>query len=164
MAGWQLVSPALPLGVLGGLVAWLIGVAVALAGLLLGPRRVIGSGAGGAASWVYRRRWAAAMDTVGLTKERHGTDYVPPLLSVRCNRWMDKLTVRMLPGQRMQDFVDLADRLAHTFGAVDCRVRTTPQPAQGAAVAARPRPARTRWSTPFPPADNLADGLPVARV
>ena len=64
------------------------------------------------------------MDTVGLTKERHGTDYVPPLLSVRSNRWMDKLTVRMLPGQRLQDFVDVADRLAPTFGAIDCRVRS----------------------------------------
>ena len=68
------------------------------------------------------------MDTVGLTKERHGTDYVPPLLSVRSNRWMDKLTVRMLPGQRMQDFVDVADRLAPTFGAIDCRVRSCRNP------------------------------------
>lgn len=76
-------------------------------------------------SWVYRRRWAAAMDTVGLTKERHSTDYVPPLLAVKSNRWMDKVTVRMLPGQRVQDFVDVADRLAQTFGAHDCRVRTT---------------------------------------
>lgn len=65
------------------------------------------------------------MDTVGLTKERHGTDYVPPLLAVKSNRWMDKVTVRMLPGQRVQDFVDVADRLAQTFGAHDCRVRTT---------------------------------------
>lgn len=65
------------------------------------------------------------MDTVGLTKERHSTDYVPPLLAVKSNRWMDKVTVRMLPGQRVQDFVDVADRLAQTFGAHDCRVRTT---------------------------------------
>jgi hypothetical protein len=66
------------------------------------------------------------MDTIGLTKERHGTDYVPPLVAIRCNRWMDQVTVRMLPGQWLQDWVDVADRLAQTFGALDCRVRTTP--------------------------------------
>ena len=41
---------------------------------------------------------------------------------------MDQVTVRMLPGQRVQDWVDVADRLAQTFGAIDCRVRTYPNP------------------------------------
>ncbi len=125
VAGWQLVHPALPLGVLGGLVV----------GMVLWRWRwptsyqmhvAIRARAWWRASVVYRRRWAAAMDTIGLTKERHGTDYVPPLVGIRSNRWMDQVTVRMLPGQRLQDWVDVADRLAQTFGAIDCRVRSTP--------------------------------------
>ena len=68
------------------------------------------------------------MDTAGLTKDRHGVDYVPSLLAVRCTRWLDKVTVKMLPGQRIQDYVDVADRLAQTFGAHDCRVRSTRSP------------------------------------
>ena len=79
VAGWQLVHPALPLGVVGGLVVGLVvwrwrwpasfdrhaydpG-----AGVVARPRGCTG-GAG-----------RLAMDTIGLTKERHGTDYVPPL-------------------------------------------------------------------------------------
>jgi DNA segregation ATPase FtsK/SpoIIIE, S-DNA-T family len=161
VTSWQLVSPALPLGILGGLAAWLIGwrwrwpasFSVHAADRVRGWWR---------GAWVYRRRWAVAMDTVGLTKNRHGADYVPPLLSVRSNRWMDKLTVRMLPGQRMQDFVDLADRLYPTFGAVDCRVRTTKNPHKVQLWLLINDPLNAVVD-PFPPADNLADGLPVAR-
>ena len=96
LAGWQLVHPALPLGVLGGLAV----------GLVVWRRRWPASferqvsirvRAWWRASVIYRRRWAAGMDTIGLTKERHGTDYVPPLVAIRSNRWMDQVTVRMLP-------------------------------------------------------------------
>ena len=140
VAGWQLVHPALPLGVLGGLVAGLVVWRLRWPALfdLHAHGRVRSWWRG---SWVYRRRWAAAMDTVGLTKERHGTDYLPPLLAVRCNRWMDKITVRMLPGQRVQDYVDVADRLAQTFGASDCRVRTTRNPHRVQLWLLDPRPA-----------------------
>ena len=73
---------------------------------------------------VYRRQWATAMDTTGLLVERRRTDYVPPLLGVRCTRTVDRVTVRMLPGQRVEDYAAVADRLAPTFGAQDCRVRS----------------------------------------
>jgi hypothetical protein len=127
VAGWQLVHPALPLGVVGGLLAGLV------VWRLRWPVSFDAHAYVRGRSWwrgsvVYRRRWTAAMDTVGLTKERHGTDYVPPLLAVQSNRWMDTVTVRMLPGQRVQDYVDVADRLAQTFGALDCRVRTCRNP------------------------------------
>ena len=90
VVGWRLVHPALPLGVVGGLVV----------GLVLWRWRspasfhrhaAIRARAWWRSSWVYRRRWAAAMDTIGLTKERHGTDYVPPLVAIRSNRWMDQV-------------------------------------------------------------------------
>lgn len=125
VAGWQLVHPALPLGVVCGLVTGLVVWRWRWPAAFEVHVR-IRVRAWWRASVIYRRRWAAAMDTIGLTKERHGTDYVPPLVAIRSNRWMDQVTVRMLPGQRLQDWVDVADRLAQTFGALDCRVRSTP--------------------------------------
>ena len=44
------------------------------------------------------------MDTAGLLVERHRTDYIPPLLEVRSTRTVDRVTVRMLPGQRVEDY------------------------------------------------------------
>jgi DNA segregation ATPase FtsK/SpoIIIE, S-DNA-T family len=160
VAGWQLVHPALPLSVVGGLLAGLVVWRLRWPALfdLHAQGRVRSWWRG---SWVYRRRWAAAMDTVGLTKERHGTDYVPPLLAVKSNRWMDKVTVRMLPGQRVQDFVDVADRLAQTFGAHDCRVRTNRNPHK-VQLWLLVRDPLNALVDPFPPAVSLADGLPVA--
>lgn len=160
VAGWRLMHPALPLGLLGGL----------LAGLVMWRVRWPGSfalhvGEWGRSwwrgAWVYRRRWAVAMDTVGLTKNRHGTDYLPVLLRVRSNRWMDKVTVRMLPGQRVQDFVDIADRLRHTFGAHDCRVRSM-RSAHQVQLWLLVRDPLDALVVPFPPAASLAAGLPVA--
>src|SRR5215207_6157174 len=164
VAGWQFVSPALPLGLLGGLVTWLVGWRWRWPASFntVAYSRARGWWRG---SWVYRRRWATAMDTAGLTKERHGTDYVPPLLAVRSNRWMDKLTVRMLPGQRLQDFVDVADRLAPTFGAIDCRVRSCKNP-QRVQLWLLVRDPLTAIVPPFEPAsftgEALAYGVPVA--
>ena len=164
MAGWRLVHPALPLGVVGGLVV----------GLVVWRWRwptsfqlhvSIRVRAWWRASWVYRRRWAAGMDTIGLTKERHGTDYVPPIVGIRCNRWMDQVTVRMLPGQRLQDWVDVADRLAQTFGALDCRVRSTPH-AQRVRLWFLVRDPLAHVVPPLvpdlDPGRLLVDGIPVA--
>ena len=115
--------------------------------------------------WIYRIRWTAAMDTAGLLVARHGTDYVPPLLSVRSTRTVDRVTVKMLPGQTIDAYAAVADRLAQTFGAADCRVRSI----------------TGRWHllrlwllicdpleeivAPFPPVpDCLTAGIPVALV
>ena len=130
------------------------------------PRSRLRSGAGfaagGAASWVYRRRWAAAMDTAGLTKERHGTDYVPPLLAVRSQ-----------PVDGSGDGADAARPAGRGLrrrgrpARADVRRARLPgplrpqAPASGRAVAPGPRPARTPSSTRSTPADGrLADGHP----
>jgi hypothetical protein len=76
---------------------------------------------------------------------------------------MDKITVRMLPGQRVQDYVDVADRLAQTFGALDCRVRTCRNPHRVQLWLLICDPLAAAVDT-FDPADTLADGLPVARA
>src|SRR5918993_4956333 len=161
VAGWRLVHPALPLGVLGGLssglAAWRWRWPTSF------QRHVsIRVRAWWRASWVYRRRWAAAMDTIGLTKERHGTVYVPPLVAIRCNRWMDQVTVRMLPGQRLQDWVDVADRLAQTFRALDCRVRSTPNPQRVQLWLLARDPLATVVPPLAPEPAALSRGIPVA--
>ena len=102
VAGWQLVHWVLPVSVVAivatGLVGWWMAWPVSFeqhAGLRF-------------RSWwrgqlIYRIRWTKAMDTAGLTKQRHGTDYVPPLRRVRSTRSVDRVLVRMLPGQTVED-------------------------------------------------------------
>jgi S-DNA-T family DNA segregation ATPase FtsK/SpoIIIE len=123
LLGWHYVDPALPLGVLCGLLASLVGWRLRWpvtfeAQVRLRLRTWWRTG------WVYRRQWATAMDTAGLLVERRRTDCVPPLLRVRSTRTVDRVRVRMLPGQRVEDYAAVADRLAQTFGAQDCRVRS----------------------------------------
>jgi S-DNA-T family DNA segregation ATPase FtsK/SpoIIIE len=160
VAGWRLVHPALPLGLVGallaGLVGWRLRWPASYDGLALARLRSWWRG-----SVVYRRRWTVAMDTVGLIKNRHGVDYVPSLLAVRCTRCLDRVTVRMLPGQRLQDYVDVADRLAQTFGAADCRVRSTRSPHQ-AQLWLLIRDPLDAVVDPLPAGESLEAGLPVA--
>ena len=82
LLGWHYVHPALPLGVLGGLLAGLV------VWRLRWPVTFEAQVRLRVRSWwragfVYRRQWATAMDTTGLLVERRRTDYIPPLLGVR---------------------------------------------------------------------------------
>jgi S-DNA-T family DNA segregation ATPase FtsK/SpoIIIE len=163
-AGWRLVSPALPLGVVAGLVAvlvvwrWRWPVSFEKYAYC----RARGWLRGG---WVYRRRWTTAMDTAGLTKARHGTTYAPPLLRVRSTRTVDRVRVRMLAGQTIEDFGSVADRLARTFGAVDCRVRSIPRRRHHLELWLLIADPLEQVVRPFPPApDCLTNGIPVARA
>ena len=76
--------------------------------------------------FIYRHRWPASMDTAGLNAHRDGTEHLPTLGRVTSTRGMDRVRVRMLPGQTHADWAKVADRLRQTFGALDCRVRTVP--------------------------------------
>jgi len=78
--------------------------------------------------WVYRRRWAAAMATTGLAVSFGGDRYVPQLLRVRCDRWADRVTVRMLPGQTPDDWGQVALRLAYTFRTMTARAQAGTRP------------------------------------
>ena len=123
LMGWHYVHPALPLGVLGGLLAGLIVWRVRWPVTFEAQVR-LRFRSWWRAGFVYRRQWATAMDTTGLLVERRRTDYIPPLLGVRSTRTVDRVRLRMLPGQRVEDYAAVADRLAQTFGAQDCRVRS----------------------------------------
>ncbi|MGH3884457.1 MAG: FtsK/SpoIIIE domain-containing protein [Pseudonocardiaceae bacterium] len=75
-------------------------------------------------AWVYRRGWQPAMTTVGLVERYNDHEFLPTLRRVRCVGYVDRVTVRMLPGQILDDYADQGERLAMTFGAQDCRVNT----------------------------------------
>ena len=121
--GWHYVHPALPLGVLGGLLAGLVVWRVRWPVTFEAQVR-LRVRSWWRAGFVYRRQWATAMDTAGLLVERRRHRLHPALLGVRSTRTVDRVRVRMLPGQRVEDYAQVADRLAQTFGAQDCRVRS----------------------------------------
>ncbi|TDB75218.1 FtsK/SpoIIIE domain-containing protein [Micromonospora sp. KC723] len=105
------------------------------------------------AAVVYRRRWASVMSTCGLATVFAGDRYVPRLLKVRCDRFGDEVTVRMLPGQIPDDWGQAAERLAYAF-----RLRTGQ-----ARSAARPDRVVLRFVRRDPLAGVVAP-LPVAEV
>jgi DNA segregation ATPase FtsK/SpoIIIE, S-DNA-T family len=67
------------------------------------------------------------MVTTSLAVRGHGSDYLPRLVKVSATSSVDRVAVRMLPGQVVEDCADIADRLSQTFGAAECRVRTDPK-------------------------------------
>jgi S-DNA-T family DNA segregation ATPase FtsK/SpoIIIE len=108
VSGWG--TPVLALcGALGGL-------AVPIWAAPAFRRRVHGAGM---RLWVYRRDWQPAMVTAGLTYGRR----LPRLGRVTSDRYADRVTVRMLPGQTVADWNDAGDRLARTFGVREVRAR-----------------------------------------
>src|SRR3990170_4621555 len=76
---------------------------------------------------VYRRGWQPAMVTTGLAVRVHASEYLPKLVKVSSTSSVDRVTVRMLPGQVAEDYAEVTDRLAQTFDATECRVRTDPK-------------------------------------
>ena len=75
---------------------------------------------------VYRRGWQPAMVTCGLAIRVNGREFVPALLRVTSTATVDRVRVRMLSGQVPEDYAEMSERLARTFGAAACRVRTDP--------------------------------------
>ena len=75
-------------------------------------------------AWIYRRGWQPAMTTVGLVERYNDHEFLPSLRKVRCVGYVDRVTVRMLPGQILDDYADQGERLAMTFESRDCRVAT----------------------------------------
>lgn len=74
--------------------------------------------------WPYRFAWQPAMVTTGLAVTVDGREYLPKIRSVKSTGTVDVLRVRMLPGQTIEDWAQAGPRLAQTFAAAECRVRT----------------------------------------
>jgi S-DNA-T family DNA segregation ATPase FtsK/SpoIIIE len=77
-------------------------------------------------SWkVYRTRWTNVCALHGLTRTLDGAVLVPPLARPVIGYTFDRLTVRMLAGQTIDDWSRNADAFAHTFGARSVQVRSS---------------------------------------
>jgi len=75
--------------------------------------------------WGYRRGWHAAMSLAGLAPLYGGRVLLPVLGKVRRDGAVDLVPVGLVTGQSPADFADRAENLAHAFGALLCRVRTS---------------------------------------
>ena len=75
-------------------------------------------------AWRYRRRWASVMTISGLAPWYRGRIVLPVLDKVRSTAYVDRVQVRLVSGQSAAEVADVADNLAHGFGAILCRVRT----------------------------------------
>jgi S-DNA-T family DNA segregation ATPase FtsK/SpoIIIE len=73
--------------------------------------------------WCFRRHWQPAMVLSGLAKTFEYGEYLPQLRRVRSTRWVDSVQVVLLAGQAPEHYEAVTAQLAHTFGALDCRVR-----------------------------------------
>ncbi|RDI64043.1 hypothetical protein [Nocardia pseudobrasiliensis] len=71
--------------------------------------------------WRYRNRWATRVHACGLTLTWGDSTLVPRLEAVEIGVALDRLRVRMLEGQCPDDYYSRAERIAHTFGASECR-------------------------------------------
>jgi hypothetical protein len=74
--------------------------------------------------WCYRRRWEAVMNVADLAPWYRGRILMPVLGKVAATRYTDRVAVRLVSGQCMEDFAKRADNLAHGFGAMICRIRS----------------------------------------
>ena len=73
--------------------------------------------------WIYRRRWQPAMVLSGLAAVFEQAEYIPKIRRIHCDPHADHLLVVMLSGQAVEDYERSTDALAHTFGALWCRIR-----------------------------------------
>jgi S-DNA-T family DNA segregation ATPase FtsK/SpoIIIE len=113
---------------------------------------------------LYGRLWDVGMESAGLTSWASGHRAVPARRRVWSTAVMDEVRVELLPGQTLEDYAAVSDRLAQTFGALDCRAHGNRR---------RPHEIRLWFLTkeplesvvpPLPSdVDALGAGLPVAR-
>jgi DNA segregation ATPase FtsK/SpoIIIE, S-DNA-T family len=104
--------------------------------------------------WVYRVPWQAVMSTTRLTEHIGVSDWMPRLLRVRSTGSVDLVTVRMLPGQILADYAEVAKRLASTYGASECRVRSHQHKRDRLVLWFLIRDPLTTTVDPLPPADR----------
>jgi S-DNA-T family DNA segregation ATPase FtsK/SpoIIIE len=113
---------------------------------------------------VYRWAWQPAMVATGLAIRVDGTEYLPRIVSVASTGSVDRVRVRMLPGQTQPDWATNGQRLAQTFGAIDCPTRSVPGKVHELVLWFLTADPLTASVPPFVPADPPAlKGLPVAR-
>ncbi|WP_280331049.1 hypothetical protein [Nocardia wallacei] len=71
--------------------------------------------------WRYRRLWAKRLHACHLAVRDDESVRIPRLVGVEIGDSVDRLRVKMLAGQCPDDYENRGDRIAHAFGAQDCR-------------------------------------------
>jgi S-DNA-T family DNA segregation ATPase FtsK/SpoIIIE len=105
--------------------------------------------------WTYRRRWHATMTLTGLNARVDGTAYEPDIRKLRCHHHTDCLQIRLLNGQEPRHWDLRTEALAHTFGALACRVRDVDKKGQIK---------KGRIWLDFIRVDTLADTIPALPI
>jgi S-DNA-T family DNA segregation ATPase FtsK/SpoIIIE len=80
--------------------------------------------------WVYNRNWQPAMVLTGLAKVVNNTEYAPYIRRVHSTNKRDLVLISMLAGQLPSDYLEVADQLANTFGAVKMTIRRDSDPSR----------------------------------
>lgn len=75
---------------------------------------------------LYRWRWQPAIVGADLHRRDGPVERLPTLLRVRSTDEVDRLVVRMLPGQTVPRWQQAAEQLVATWGALDVRPRAVP--------------------------------------
>jgi len=76
-------------------------------------------------AWYYRRRWMPVMTIGKLAVTYQGRVLLPVLGKVTSTGYIDRVAVALVSGQSAADIAARADNLAHGFGAILCRVRSS---------------------------------------
>jgi S-DNA-T family DNA segregation ATPase FtsK/SpoIIIE len=109
---------------------------------------------------VYRWRWTRALKRSGVISSVGG---VPLLVRTWSTPIFDRLRIRMVAGQRVEDWAEESDRLAQTFGALACRVHTLPNKPHWLELMFLTSEPLAKDVRPYPPEPNIfTDGLPIA--
>lgn len=108
---------------------------------------------------VYRWRWGRALRRSGVISSVGG---VPLLVRTSSTPVFDRLKVRMVAGQRVEDFAEESDRLKQTFGALACRVHTIPNRPHQVELMFLTRDPLITPLGPYPPEPDWRSGLPIA--
>ena len=88
-------------------------------------RHVLGRVRGKWRRWHYRRHWAAVMTIGRLAPVYQGRLLLPVLGKITSTPYTDRVLTGIVSGQSAEDFARRAEALAHGFGALLCRVRTS---------------------------------------
>jgi S-DNA-T family DNA segregation ATPase FtsK/SpoIIIE len=124
-----------PLAV-AGLAAWLVGVLVLVR--MLWPTGWAWLGNRVRRRWriwtIYGPLWRETMIFTGLARHLDGLEHIPHRRRMRSTRWGDHITITLVSGQRPFAVEQVAEHLAHSFGARSCTI----QPARNRAGQAIP--------------------------
>jgi S-DNA-T family DNA segregation ATPase FtsK/SpoIIIE len=83
---------------------------------------------------IYGPLWRETMIFTGLARHLDGREHIPHRRRMRSTRWGDHITLTLVSGQRPFAYEQVAEHLAHSFGARSCSVQ----------------PARNRAGQPIP--------------